>query len=112
MFLKIMIVGNKRTNYLSKDLSIISEEGKVRQRTFELVCIALVTVLILFNFQVYAWEGEGEGAVTVTVTLTLYVHDGTESGPVLSGARVIGHDAAGSSFDKTTGSGGYVTITG
>jgi len=46
------------------------------------------------------------------VTLTLYVHEGSASGPVIAGARVRGHDAAGNSFDKTTNSNGYVTITG
>ena len=48
----------------------------------------------------------------LNVTLTLYVHEGSASGPVLSGVRVAGHDGAGKSFDKTTGSSGYVTITG
>ena len=47
-----------------------------------------------------------------TVTLTLYVHDGSASGSLLVGARVTGSDGAGSSFDQTTGTGGYVTITG
>jgi hypothetical protein len=46
------------------------------------------------------------------VTLTLYVHAGSETGPFLSGVRVTGNDAGGTSFDKTTGTGGYVTITG
>jgi GH25 family lysozyme M1 (1,4-beta-N-acetylmuramidase) len=46
------------------------------------------------------------------VTLTLYVHEGSASGPVLSGVRVTGQDGAGTSFDKTTGTSGYVTITG
>jgi len=46
------------------------------------------------------------------VTLTLYVHEGSASGPVIVGARVRGHDAAGNPFDKTTNSSGYVTITG
>jgi hypothetical protein len=46
------------------------------------------------------------------VTLTLYVHEGSASGPLLSGVQVTGQDAAGTSFDKTTGSDGYVTITG
>ena len=46
------------------------------------------------------------------VTLTLYVHDGSASGPVISGASVTGSDASGSSFSQTTGSSGYVTITG
>jgi hypothetical protein len=45
------------------------------------------------------------------VTLTLYVHEGNPSGPLLSGVRVTGNDAAGKSFDKTT-DGGYVAITG
>ncbi len=46
------------------------------------------------------------------VTLTLYVHNGSATGPLLVGARVTGSDAGGATFDKTTGSGGYVTITG
>jgi GH25 family lysozyme M1 (1,4-beta-N-acetylmuramidase) len=46
-----------------------------------------------------------------SVTLTLYVHEGSASGPLLSGARVTGSDGAGKSFDKTT-DGGYVVITG
>jgi|GEM_PF-1247036 len=46
------------------------------------------------------------------VTLTLYVHEGSSDGPVISGARVTGEDADGDSFDKTTNSSGYVTITG
>ena len=46
------------------------------------------------------------------VTLTLYVHNGSVSGPVLSGALVTGSDGAGQSFNQTTGTGGYVTITG
>jgi hypothetical protein len=47
-----------------------------------------------------------------TVTLTLYVHEGSSSGPIISGARVTGQDADGVSFDKTTNSSGYVTIAG
>jgi len=47
-----------------------------------------------------------------TVTLTLYVHNGSATGPLLVGARVNGTDGSGLWFDKTTGSGGYVTITG
>ena len=47
-----------------------------------------------------------------SVTLTLYVHDGSTSGPVISGATVAGTDAAGNSFNKVTNSAGYVTISG
>ncbi len=46
------------------------------------------------------------------VTLTLYVHDGSATGPLLSGVRVTGTDGAGQAFDQTTGTGGFVTITG
>ena len=46
------------------------------------------------------------------VTLTLYVRNGSTSGPLLSGAQVTGTDGAGQSFHQTTGTGGYVTITG
>jgi len=45
------------------------------------------------------------------VLLTLYVHEGSVSGPLLSGVRVTGYDGAGKPFDKTT-DGGYVVITG
>ncbi|MDD5095526.1 MAG: hypothetical protein PHV74_14290 [Dehalococcoidia bacterium] len=51
------------------------------------------------------------GAVEL-LTLTLYVHDGSASGPVVSGAQVTGQDASGSSFSQITNSNGYVTITG
>jgi hypothetical protein len=49
---------------------------------------------------------------TSSVTLTLYVHNGSPSGPIISGASVTGSDANGVSFSKTTNSSGYVTITG
>lgn len=51
-------------------------------------------------------------AAPANVTLTLYVHNGSSSGPLLIGARVTGYDAGGTTFDKTTVSGGYVTIIG
>jgi hypothetical protein len=44
--------------------------------------------------------------------LTLYVHDGSESGPIISSAQVTGQDGAGNSFLQTTNSNGYVTIKG
>jgi len=47
-----------------------------------------------------------------SVTLTIYVREGSASGPVIAGARVTGQDEAGKSFDKTTSTSGYVTITG
>lgn len=46
------------------------------------------------------------------VALTLYVHDGSISGPVIPHAQVTGKDASGNSFQQTTDSNGYVTITG
>jgi HEAT repeat protein len=46
------------------------------------------------------------------VTLTLYVHDGSASGPLIPGAQVTSQDGSGNSFQKTTDSNGYVTITG
>jgi hypothetical protein len=49
---------------------------------------------------------------TPTVTLTLYVHENSDSGPVLSEVQVTGQDGAGVSFSQTTNSNGYVTITG
>src|SRR5208282_732167 len=54
-----------------------------------------------------------DGYLTASgVTLTLYVHSGSASGPVLSGALVTGTDGAGQAFSQTTGGAGYVTITG
>ena len=52
------------------------------------------------------------GEAAAAVTLTLYVHEGSASGPVIAGAQVTGKDAAGVSFNQTTNSSGYVTITG
>jgi len=49
---------------------------------------------------------------TYIVTLTLYMHEGSSSGPVLSGVRVTGKDEVGNTFDKTTNTNGYVAITG
>jgi len=46
------------------------------------------------------------------VALTLYVHEGSTSGPNLSGVQVQGYDGSGSSFNQTTNSSGYVQITG
>lgn len=46
------------------------------------------------------------------VTLTLYVHKGYASGPTISGVQVTGDDGAGNSFEQTTNSDGYATITG
>jgi len=53
--------------------------------------------------------------ITVTtppVTLTLFVHSGSASGPVLSGAKVTGQYADGTTFSQTTNASGYVTLTG
>lgn len=49
---------------------------------------------------------------TSQVTLTLYVRDGSSSGPIIPGAKVTGHDGSGNSFQQTTDSSGYATITG
>ena len=46
------------------------------------------------------------------VTLTLYIHNGSASGPLISGAQVTVYDAAGNYFSQATGAAGYVTITG
>jgi uncharacterized GH25 family protein len=48
----------------------------------------------------------------LAVTLTLYVRDGSASGPIIPGAQVTGQDSSGNSFQQTTDSNGYVTITG
>lgn len=54
-----------------------------------------------------------ESAVTAgPVTLILYVHDGSASGPLISGARVTGMEGSGISFDRMTPNSGYVTIEG
>jgi len=49
---------------------------------------------------------------TQPVVLTLYVHANTASGPVISGAQVTGSDAVGTAFNQTTGSTGFVTLSG
>jgi len=46
------------------------------------------------------------------ITLTLYIHDGSASGPVISGAQVTGQDGSGASFQQTTDSNGCVIIIG
>jgi len=46
------------------------------------------------------------------IILTLYIHDGSASGPIIPGARVTGWDGLSNSFDQTSSSSGYVTITG
>lgn len=51
-------------------------------------------------------------SIGIPVTLTLYVHDGDPSGSTISGVQVTGQDGAGHSFEQTTNSNGYVTITG
>jgi len=50
--------------------------------------------------------------IGVGITLILYVHEGSASGPVISGTKVTGQDAVGVAFEETTNSSGYVTITG
>jgi hypothetical protein len=55
---------------------------------------------------------EESAAIAAPVTLTLYVHDGSASGPKISGAMVAGKDGAGISFKETTKSDGYVEIVG
>jgi cell wall-associated NlpC family hydrolase len=58
-------------------------------------------------------EGTQEPSNTLDeATLTLYVHDGSASGSIIQGARVTGQDGSGTSFEQTTDSNGYVTITG
>ncbi|MCX6092540.1 MAG: PKD domain-containing protein [Candidatus Bipolaricaulota bacterium] len=54
----------------------------------------------------------GRDQPTQSVTVTLYLHDGSLSGPVLSGATVTGCDGVGKTFNQTTNSSGYVTLTG
>ena len=46
------------------------------------------------------------------VTLTLYVHEGDVNGPTIPDVLVTGQDGAGQSFEQTTDSNGYATITG
>jgi len=61
------------------------------------------------------WLNSGatiEEATQKEVTLTLYVHDGSKDGPIIPNAQVTRHDASDNSFQQTTDSNGYVTITG
>ncbi len=46
------------------------------------------------------------------ITLTLYIHDGSASGPIIPDAQVTGWDGLSNSFEQTSSSSGYVTITG
>lgn len=46
------------------------------------------------------------------ITLTLYIHDGSTSGPIIPGAQVTGWDGLSNSYEQTSSSSGYVTITG
>lgn len=58
---------------------------------------------------------QSEGSATSAskqVTLTLYVHDGSASGPKITGAKVAGKDGLDNSFAHITGSNGYVTLKG
>ncbi len=64
------------------------------------------------------WLGSGTMAavevvsIGLPITLTLYVHEGDADGPTISGVQATGEDGAGHSFEQTTNSDGYVTITG
>jgi len=69
-------------------------------------------LMVSDNDDATASDAETIVVTSADVTLTLYVHEGSSSGPKLSGARVAGHDGAGNHFDKTSNSSGYVTITG
>jgi hypothetical protein len=46
------------------------------------------------------------------VALTVYVHEGSLNGSMLSGVSVSGKDAAGNSFEGTTGSDGSAVVSG
>ena len=67
--------------------------------------------LILVGAIALSGQTESQGA-TQPVVLTLYVHANTASGPVISGAQVTGSDAVGTAFNQTTGSTGFVTLSG
>jgi PKD repeat protein len=69
-------------------------------------------LMVSDNDDATASDAETIVVTSADVTLTLYVHEGSSSGPKLSGARVAGHDGAGNHFDKSTNSSGYVAITG
>jgi hypothetical protein len=56
--------------------------------------------------------GLPDGSKPSQVTLTLYVRDGSASGPIIQGAWVVGSDGSGNSFQQTTNSFGYVTLSG
>lgn len=65
------------------------------------------------EYTIYIPEAESALGVTLNQsTLTLYIHEGSVSGPVISGAQVTGFDADGNSFQGITDSEGYVTLTG
>jgi hypothetical protein len=68
----------------------------------------IVLISVLFMFLPLSSTANADS----TVTLTLYVHQDSSSGPVISGAQVSGYDGNGNSFNTSTGSSGYVNITG
>ena len=74
---------------------------------------ALMTIILVSTFACSAPSRiQSHTPTPTTVTLTIYVHDGSASGPIISGASVMGSDASGTSFSQTTNSEGYFTITG
>jgi hypothetical protein len=46
------------------------------------------------------------------VTLTLHVHEGSSSGPIISGSQVIVQDGSGNMFHETTDSNGIIILKG
>ena len=62
-------------------------------------------------------EGTANAAVAgasigTPVVLTLFIHSGDANGPTIPGARILGKDGSGNSFQQTTNSNGYVIIKG
>jgi hypothetical protein len=86
--------------------------------------IALIAIVVLVGGATFVFKALSQNTPPVTpasgetpapaanFTLTMYVHEGSTSGPVLSGVQVSGQDGVGSPFNQTTNSSGYVTVTG
>ena len=77
-------------------------------------CFAVIGVLGLGLACMWLWGCFAPGLAPSPsyVTVRMYIHEGSETGPLIIGARVQGYDAAGNPFDRSTNSSGYAQITG